>query len=171
MALSEDLVKKSSSSQSEIQGSLKSQDKKPPEDSPKVYPKESVYRVRDDEKTDEKEDLTNKLPNAKDAVFDDNKLTAYALNPEHLTGKHKAKVFKSALGYDLSNADQLKTQILFKLPNYNANLGEKNKFGQLYSVDIPITGPNGNTVTVKTAWIIKQGDTVPNLVTLYIPTK
>jgi hypothetical protein len=28
------------------------------------------------------------------------------------------------------------------------------QYGQRFTVDMPITGPNGNTVTVRTGWIV-----------------
>ena len=37
-----------------------------------------------------------------------------------------------------------------------------------YTVDIPITGPNGNTVNVRTGWIIKTGSDVPELTTIFV---
>ena len=39
-----------------------------------------------------------KLPNAERAVVDIAKLRDYSLNPTHDVGKHKARVFRSALG-------------------------------------------------------------------------
>jgi hypothetical protein len=39
-----------------------------------------------------------KLPNAEKAFIDNKKLLDYCLNPLHEEGKHKARVFQSALG-------------------------------------------------------------------------
>ncbi len=39
-----------------------------------------------------------KLPNGERAVVDVAKLTQYCLNPQHVDGKHKARVFAAALG-------------------------------------------------------------------------
>ena len=36
-------------------------------------------------------------------IIDENKFTAYALNPEHEVGRHKAYVFNQVLGYNLTN--------------------------------------------------------------------
>lgn len=33
---------------------------------------------------------------------------------------------------------------------YPAKLGASDKFGQRITIDMPITGPNGNTATVRT---------------------
>jgi len=47
-------------------------------------------------------DMT-KLPNRKNAIIEISKLEKYCLNPLHQRGKHKAKVFKSAL--NITNKD------------------------------------------------------------------
>jgi len=43
------------------------------------------------------------LPNYQRAVIPENKLLRYSLDPTHPRGRHKAIVFKSALGFDQSN--------------------------------------------------------------------
>jgi len=90
------------------------------------------------------------------------------LNPEYPVGGNKAKVFDSALGYNQSNADGLMNQIYEKLPQTESVLGKVDNYGQRYTVDIPITGPNGNTATVRTGWILKPGSTKPELTTLFV---
>lgn len=109
------------------------------------------------------------LPNADKATIKDEKLTDYALNPNHKGGgADKARVFESALGFNQSNALQLKTQILSKLPNTEAITKETTEYGQKYQVDVEIVGVNGNIATVRTAWIIRNGTDAPDLVTLYV---
>ena len=108
------------------------------------------------------------LPNVEKATINPNKLTGYALNPEHPVGGNKAKVFESALGYNQSNADNLMKQIYEKLSQNEAILGKLDQYGQRYTVDIPITGPNGNTVNVRSGWIIKTGSDVPELTTIFV---
>ena len=49
-----------------------------------------------------------KLPNADQAIIDIAKLRDYCLNPQHPRGQHKARVFRSALGLDESNAEELR---------------------------------------------------------------
>ena len=45
----------------------------------------------------------NLLPNHEHAIIEDSKLIHYALNPQNELGRHKARVFESTLGYNLSN--------------------------------------------------------------------
>ena len=47
-----------------------------------------------------------KLPNGKEAFVDIKKLWGYCLNPYHLKGKHKARLFSSILGLTLKDAER-----------------------------------------------------------------
>jgi len=47
-----------------------------------------------------------KLPGGEDAIVDPEKLTGYCLNPEHPRGKHKARVFATALGFTSENGQR-----------------------------------------------------------------
>ena len=113
--------------------------------------------------------VDNALPNVENATIDPRKLTEYALNPDHPVGGHKAKVFNSALGYNQSNAESFMNQIYAKLPQCEAKIGVLDVYGQRFTVDIPITGPNGNTVIVRTGWIVRPNSANPELTTLFIP--
>nr|WP_223860586.1 DUF6883 domain-containing protein [Spirosoma validum] len=52
------------------------------------------------------------LPFAEKAYIDDQKLVGYCLSETHITGKHKARVFKSALGLTAIDYLLLKETIL-----------------------------------------------------------
>ena len=108
------------------------------------------------------------VPNAGNAVIDPQKVTGYALNPDHPVGGNKAVVFDSALGYNQTNAGDLIAKVQKGVTQNPATLGKADQFGQRYTVDMPITGPNGNTVTVRTGWILDPGSTVPRLTTIYV---
>ena len=115
------------------------------------------------------------LPNCERAVIEDSKLVRYALNPHNERGRHKARVFEQALGFNLSNWELLKQSILEALPIRPATLTNETVFGKKYEVVVLITGPNGRTVDVLTVWQFDRlpdsaqyADT-PRLVTLYLP--
>ncbi|MCZ0068991.1 LXG domain-containing protein [Bacillus sonorensis] len=93
------------------------------------------------------------LPHVENATIDSRKLTGYALNPDHPVGGNKAKVFESALGYNKTNAHELEMKIKKELPNQKVIIGKLDQYGQRYTVDIDITGPNGKTATVRTGWM------------------
>ena len=117
----------------------------------------------------------NLLPNYEEAVIENSKFVSYALNPQSELGQHKARVFESALGFNLSNWEQLKQAILDALPYRPATLTSETVFGKKYEVLVLITGPNGRTADVVTIWQFDrlpdgvQFADVPRLVTLYIP--
>lgn len=117
----------------------------------------------------------NPLPNYEEAVIEDSKFVSYALNPQDDRGRYKARVFESALGFNLTNWERLKQAILDAPPFQPATLTSETVFGKKYEIVVPITGANGRTADVIT---IGQFDrlpdgvhyaTAPRLVTLYIP--
>jgi uncharacterized protein DUF6883 len=114
----------------------------------------------------------NALPNYTNAVIPREKLERYCLDPEHVSfafgkssGKDKARVFQAALGFGKSDWELLKIRILEELPYQEAILGHEDEHGKRYNVHVSITGPNGHTVTVLTAWIIRPNTDYPFFVT------
>ncbi|MGH7597739.1 MAG: DUF6883 domain-containing protein, partial [bacterium] len=77
-----------------------------------------------------------KLSDIVDRIYiDPRKFTEYALNPSHPRGGHKARVFKSALGCDAQNYENLKLQIESQAFDAEATEGIVDKHGQRYVVD------------------------------------
>ena len=107
-------------------------------------------------------------PNADKAIIDPKKLISYSLDYDNNKGKDKALLFEKVLGFTKSNANLLIKQIQENVSNYKAEICESDQYGQRYAVLMPITGVNGNTATVHTGWIIDNGKTIPQLVTVYI---
>lgn len=103
------------------------------------------------------------------AVADTRKFTDYALNPAHPVGGNKARVFERALGYNRSNWQGLRDQILRGLRQARVQPGTVDQYGTRFTADILVKGPNGSTATVRTAWIYRPGSNVPELTTLFIP--
>jgi uncharacterized protein len=86
-------------------------------------------------------------------------------------GQHKARVFKSALGFDQSNWELLRQRILDELPYHEAKLTQQSQWGDSYVVELPIEGSNGNTAEVRTVWMFKAGADFPSLITLLLMKK
>ena len=107
----------------------------------------------------------NALLNYQEAVIKPEKLKKYSLDPTSDIGKHKARIFKSVLGFDLSNWELLSQSILNELPYHEAVFKEEDEHGKRYTVIMPITGPNGVTADVLTGWIIAPGTDYPRLTT------
>jgi hypothetical protein len=108
------------------------------------------------------------LPKYEKAVILRDKLEGYVLNPTHDEGRHKARVFKSALGFKQSDWEELKRRILEALPYHEAIPQGEGLWGRKYLVILPIAGLNGNTADVETVWIIRPKTDFPTLVTTLV---
>jgi hypothetical protein len=108
-----------------------------------------------------------KLPNGDRALIDPRKITHYCLSPEHDDGKHKARVFQDLLGLTLNDADLLLDALERAAIDGDAVLGKQDKYGQRYVIDFDFAGPKGNAI-VRSAWIVRAGESVPRLVSCYI---
>jgi len=107
-----------------------------------------------------------KLPNGEFAVIPMEKLTNYCLNPNHSSGKHKARVFASALGITIENADVLKELIVQAALEGDVVQEDKTGFGNLYKVDWVIAGRD--QLILRTLWEITSHDPNPRLVSAFI---
>src|SRR5438067_4414324 len=105
------------------------------------------------------------LPNYQKAVIPRSKLEGYALDPAHTDGQHKARLFKSILGFEKAAWQELEKIILDELPYHEAVLSREDQWGKFYSVFLPIVGLNGNTAIVQTIWVIGKGKDYPSFVT------
>jgi len=101
------------------------------------------------------------------AVIDSRKLTRYCLDPDSRLGRHKARVFEAALGFDLSNHVGLIEAIRDGILVHEARQVGTTAHGELWQVDVPVTGPTG-TASVRTGWIYEEGSDVPRLTTAFV---
>jgi len=81
-----------------------------------------------------------RLPNADRAVVDLEKLRDYCLNPLHPRGRHKARVFGSALGIGRREAAWLRTAFLLAARNEEAIPGTADTYDQRYHLDTGFCG-------------------------------
>jgi len=108
------------------------------------------------------------LPHAGQAIVVEAKLRDYALSGEHPVGKHKARVFRSALGIGPDDWEYLRDQVLDGVVRSPVvSLSSAHPFGTIYNVSMAIEGLNGATHPVITAWIV-QGDGPPRLTSVYV---
>jgi len=56
--------------------------------------------------------MTTHLPHGDQAILDSRKIEDYCLNPSHPRGRHKARVFREALGLQRSDAPWLREVLL-----------------------------------------------------------
>jgi hypothetical protein len=108
-----------------------------------------------------------KLPNGDHAVVDIRKLTDYCLNPGHLRGRHKARVFASTLGLTADNAEELRQLLLASAAAVDAVLTHRDGYGDRYVLDFDVA--RGDWVArIRSAWIVRRGESFPRLTSCYI---
>lgn len=124
------------------------------------------YQKKKEEWKKSSESDTIKLPRYQEAVIPRAKFTEYALNPSK--DANKAEAFRKSLGYTLENVDNLIEQINAKLPECNAVEKGDRGWGMTYEVVMNITGPNGKTAKVLTAWIDDKNNGEMRLTTIHV---
>ncbi len=108
-----------------------------------------------------------KLPNPDRAVIPPEKIEGYALNPDHPEGRHKAVVFRSALGIGIAEAEALRVALRQALQNREALATQRNAHGQKYQVDFTMPTTD-ESVMIRSAWIVRNGENFPRLITCYV---
>lgn len=86
----------------------------------------------------------------------------------HNVGKNKALVFERVLGYNSGNANHLIKQVYEKYLDGEMTLGTLDDFRQRHTIDIDMTGPNGENAVVHTDWIFNQETWMLRLTTIYV---
>lgn len=109
-----------------------------------------------------------KLPNAERAIVPIEKLRDYCLNPSHDTGKHKAIVFRAALGLTVADAERLRDMIFDAIISNEATEIEPSEHGRRFIVEFELIGLRGKAI-VRTAWIVRRTEDFPRLTSCYIP--
>ena len=108
-----------------------------------------------------------RLPNADQAVVPLEKFTEYALNPDHPSGRHKARVFQAALGLTQEDAAFLQATVQVIALTHEANPEEPTVYGERYVIDFELTTDRGSA-TVRTAWMVRRSEDFPRLTTCYV---
>ena len=85
------------------------------------------------------------------------------MNPEHPRGKHKARVFATALGFTAENADDLRAALLIAAATAEAQPAASDRFGDRYVLEFEVKGPRGAGV-VRSTWIVRRGESSPSYV-------
>jgi len=107
------------------------------------------------------------LPNGDRAVVELVKLSDYCLNPRHEDGKHKARVFASALGLGRNDAEWLQGRLLQAAATEPALKIAETRFGTLYVIDFWLTTSSGSAV-VRSGWIVRFSEDFPRLTTCFV---
>ena len=110
------------------------------------------------------------LPRGDQAEVDPRKLTDYCLSPTHPVGKHKAAVFRAALGVTAEDAELVRAWLVSAAVSGEPVAEHADEYGQRYRIDFEASTPHGRA-TVRSAWIVRTGEDFPRLTTCYILTR
>ncbi len=108
-----------------------------------------------------------KLPPGDQAVVDIDKLRYYCLSPTHPRGRHKARVFASALGLRQSEAAELKSALLTAARTEEAVPGDVDAYGTRYAIDFIVRREKGGA-WVRSLWLLGLGEFAPRFITCYV---
>jgi|SRR5436305_10354471 len=107
------------------------------------------------------------LPNGDQLVFDLRKLEEYCLSASHPRGRHKARVFREALGLTADHAQWLRDELLEAVRGANAEKLGSDTMGQRWRVDVAIARQDRRAV-VRTLWIVRTDETIARFVTCWV---
>jgi uncharacterized protein DUF6883 len=108
-----------------------------------------------------------KIPYAERAEVSIHKLRDYCLNPFHDEGKHKARVFASALGMTSVDAERLRFLLLQAVRTHDAELGYLDSYGQRYTLDFQVDW-RGKKGIIRSGWILEHGSDAPRFISCYV---
>ena len=108
-----------------------------------------------------------KLPNPENAIVDMRKLHDYCLSLEHPRGRHKARVFSSALDLTADDSEELRRALLSAAVSEEAVPTEEDKHGQRYMLDFQMSTETGSA-TVRSGWIVRSGEDFPRFTSCWV---
>lgn len=108
-----------------------------------------------------------RLPNGNRAIVDAQKLTDYYLSPTHPRGRHKARVFREALGIGQADSDWLRELLRDAARDGEATTVASDAFGTRWQIDI-LAARHDRSVMIRSIWIILRGEEIPRFVTCWV---
>ncbi len=108
-----------------------------------------------------------KLPGGDEAIVDIRKLHDYCLNPDHPEGKHKARVFASALSLSQADAEELQVALYAAARNDEATESGETPYGKRYTLDFLLTRQS-RTAKIRSGWLIRNDEDFPRLTSCYV---
>ncbi|MES1197092.1 MAG: DUF6883 domain-containing protein [Pseudomonadota bacterium] len=108
-----------------------------------------------------------RLPNAENAVVPIERLTSYLLNREHPKGKHKARLFASALGLGPNDAEALQELLLTFASLGEAEASWTDQYGQRFVIRGKMRYMDKEAM-VRTVWIVRDEKAAPELLTALV---
>jgi hypothetical protein len=106
------------------------------------------------------------LPDAGSATIDLRKLHGYCLDATHPRGRHKARMFRAALGIGQGDAEWLLQAILAAVVGAEAQQERMDRWGTRWRVDL-VLERTGRRAAVRTVWLTPEQGGPPRLVSCY----
>ena len=100
-------------------------------------------------------------------IVDLRKLKDYCLDPTHPRGRHKARVFREALGISKSEAAWLQGILIAAAQDEDAKELAADAFGTRWRIDTAVARP-GRKAGVRSVWMARTGEDVLGLVTCWV---
>jgi hypothetical protein len=101
---------------------------------------------------------------SQDALISDEKLVKYLLAPRKRNDKSK---WLAQAGYTLENWSILKDDIRKQVLPKNASLIESMDYGRMYEIRARLKGPNGQSLLVRTVWMVEATTDTTKFITMY----
>jgi hypothetical protein len=111
--------------------------------------------------------MTTHLPHGDKAILDTRKIEDYCMSPSHPRGRHKARVFREALGLQRSDAAWLRDVLLEAARSSEASPIAVDPWGTHWRLDAAIRR-QGKSAVVRTIWIVRTGESAPRFVTCWV---
>lgn len=107
-----------------------------------------------------------KLPNYEQAIVPEAKITEYLLSSTHPRGKSKATFFMR-FGFLSTDWQLLANALLSHVANYEVCNVEPNPLGMNYTIEGPLSAPDGREPLIRSVWFIATDEDKPTLATAY----
>ena len=108
-----------------------------------------------------------RMPGGEIAEIDLRKLEDFCLDPSHLRGRHKARVFRRALDIGCEDAAWLRSALLAAVSVNAATELSRDCYGARWCVDALVTR-HDKAAVVRTLWIVSADEGAPRLITCWV---
>jgi hypothetical protein len=107
------------------------------------------------------------LPNGNLAIIDLRKIADYCLIDTHPRGRHKARMFRSALGIRGDDAAWLRDVLLEAVRTIEAQRVETDSWGDQWRLDMAVKR-HGRSAVARTVWMVRAGEAFPRSISGWV---
>ena len=107
-----------------------------------------------------------KLPNANNAIVEEQKITGYLLNRAHRFGANKAKFFLD-FGFRAGQWQVFANALREHAQTHVVAKRKETRFGPRFEIDGELRTPDGRRPRIRTVWQLDHEMVAPRLITAY----